>query len=314
METTSITTAGVEFRQSDDGRNITGAIVHYGAVARTRRGRETIAAGAFLGLRDPGFPVSLEHGLGPAQRLTTYGEGLLSFDDSPTALRATMRVPEGDLGTAAIEGVQSGKLTGWSSEFVPFIESVESGVNTIYRAYAVGLGLVGKPAYPGSLVELRQGHNLLISGPAGAGKSQLARELSADDGAEVIELQEIYARILGIERDPETGRYPERQPGDAWALREAETQRNAAIAAAVAENRPAIATNSSGNPARRQTMLNRLGASAVEEVLDPGEEEVVRRLSGRGGLSRQCRNAVDRWYRWERFTRPYYRSKGLAWL
>ena len=260
------------------------------------------------------FPVSLAHGYGPAQRITTYGDGLLSFDDSPTALRATMRVPEGDIGTAAIEGVQRGKLTGWSSEFVPFIESVEAGVNTIYRAYAVGLGLVGTPAYSDSLVQLRQGHNLLISGPAGAGKTQLAHDMADDDAAVVIEFQEIYAGLLGIERNPETGRYPERQPGDVWALREAETRRMAAIDAAVAGGYPAITTNSNGNPERRRMLLNRLGTEAVEEVLDPGEDEVVRRLSGRGGLSRQCRNAVDRWYRYERFTRPYYRSRGLAWL
>ena len=83
----------------------------------------------------------------------------------------------------------------------------------------------------------------------------------------------------------------------------------AAIDAAVAGGYPAITTNSNGNPERRRVLLNRLGTEAIEEVLDPGEDEVVRRLSGRGGLSRQCRSAVDRWYRYERFTRPYYQVK-----
>ncbi len=319
METTSITTAGVEFRQSGDGRNITGPIVVYGSVAKTRRGRETIAPGALLGLQDPAFPVSLEHGFGPAQRITTYGDGLLAFDDSPTALRATMRVPESDIGTAAIEGVQSGKFTGWSSEFMPLIEQAESGVNTVYRALAVGLGLVGLPAYPDSLVEMRQyedGESVLISGPAGAGKTQRARLLQKDHGGLVSDFQETYADLLGIERDPSTGRYPPRKPEDRYIISIVQEQRRVAIATAQARGMPIYFTNSLGEEGRRRALLQSLGENAAEEVIDPGEEEVVRRLSVGGRLSEQCREAIDRWYRpREREYLPrWFRSKRLAWL
>ena len=110
--------------------------------------------------------LGLPSGLSPSTAMACC-----RFDDSPTALRATMRVPEGDIGTAAIEGVQSGKLTGWSSEFMPLIERAEAGVNTVFRALRrwswVSWGNSGVLRIV--IVQLRQGHNLLISGPAGAG-------------------------------------------------------------------------------------------------------------------------------------------------
>ena len=315
MDTRHLFAGGVEYR-ANEGRLITGPVITYGQHALTPRGRERVERGAMLGLGDPNLPVNLQHRQQPTERIGTVGDGILTFEDGPTALRANLVAPDGDVGTRAIEGVQNGTYTGWSSEFVGIIEAVESGVTVVYRALAVGLGLVDKPAYGGSLVQLRQGHNLLISGPAGAGKSQLARELAADDLAEVVEYQEIYAELVGAVRDPETGRYPPRDPGDSWALGRAEDERMARIDAGVASGRPIIATNSNGSPTRRDELLGRLGDGAVEEVLDPGEEVVTRRLSGAGGLSRQCRNAVDRWYRWERVTpRPWYRSeRRLAWL
>ena len=54
--------------------------------------------------------------------------------------------------------------------------------------------------------------NVLLSGPAGGGKSAAAKEIldAADEPTVIVDFQTIYAALLGIERDPETGRYPER--------------------------------------------------------------------------------------------------------
>ena len=143
---------------------------------------------------------------------------------------------------------------------------------------------------------------LLVSGPAGAGKSQRARQaLEATPGpAIIVEFQQIYAALLGIERLP-SGRYPERRERDAYALPLTEYVRRAAITSARERDITAIVTNSDGTPERRTALLGYIGLGASEVVVDPGEEEVIRRLSVRGKLSNQCREAKDRWYK----NRPY---------
>ena len=51
LELAKITTAGVQLRNEDSGAGLlTGPAVIYGDVALTRRGRETVHPGAFLGL------------------------------------------------------------------------------------------------------------------------------------------------------------------------------------------------------------------------------------------------------------------------
>ena len=53
--------------------------------------------------------------------------------------------------------------------------------------------------------------NLLLTGPAGGGKSQAARELLRTGKVDVAaDFQSILAALLLLERDPETGRYPPR--------------------------------------------------------------------------------------------------------
>ena len=139
---------------------------------------------------------------------------------------------------------------------------------------------------------------LLLSGPAGAGKSQRARQVLGETPgpAVLLEFQVLYAALLGIERLP-SGRYPERKDSDAYIMPLVEYTRRAAITSARERDIYIVATNSDGLPERRTALLGFLGAGAIEEVIDPGEDEVIRRLSVNGKLSRQCERAKDRWYR-----------------
>ena len=140
---------------------------------------------------------------------------------------------------------------------------------------------------------------VLLSGPAGAGKSQTARRIYASlvIPALIIDFQSLYAALLQIERLPD-GRYPERLASEAHVLAITEYLRRAAITAARRAELYVIATNSDGSIARRAKLLNEMGPGAIEQVIDPGEDVVVRRLSDSSGLlSSQCREAVDRWYK-----------------
>ena len=141
--------------------------------------------------------------------------------------------------------------------------------------------------------------NTLLSGPAGAGKSQEAGRLrDAAAGPVVIaDFQSIYAAILGLERLP-TGRYPERQEADVWALPLTEYTRRVVIQQARERDIEVVATNSDGDKKRRATLLEALGPGAVERVIDPGRAVIEARLSDSitGQLSRQCQDAMGRWY------------------
>ena len=141
--------------------------------------------------------------------------------------------------------------------------------------------------------------NYLISGPAGGGKSAAARELATElPQPVIIEFQEIYAALLGLLRDPSTGRYPPREETDGYAMPVAEYVRRSAITVAVENDLDTIVSNSDGNPARRQQLLGLLGPGATERIIDPGRDEVVRRLSDpiTNILSPSCDSAISRWF------------------
>lgn len=172
---------------------------------------------------------------------------------------------------------------------------------------------------------------LLVSGPAGGGKSQAVEAFLEDVGAPVavVDFTALYVALSGDVRDPETGRYPLRK---AALLPLAEYARRTAISRAAANELPIVATNASGDPERRASLLAHLAtgrqpspAEAVEiveqaagrdvrealrerygpgliqvdeVVIDPGRSTVIKRLSdATGALSDPCAGAVNRWYR-----------------
>ena len=138
--------------------------------------------------------------------------------------------------------------------------------------------------------------SVLISGPAGAAKSALARRLLAEslELAAIADFQAVYAAITGDLRGPD-GRYPLR---DERLLPLTEYVRRAIIGGAVGRGIDVIATNSDGDPARRAVLLAALGSGATERVVDPGRTIVEARLSDpvTGELSGECDGAIQRWY------------------
>ena len=139
--------------------------------------------------------------------------------------------------------------------------------------------------------------DLLISGPAGAGKSAAARrELAEREGLTIAaDFQSIYAALTLQQRGPD-GRYPLR---DSRLLPLTEYVRRAVITGARSREVGIVATNSDGDPGRREFLLGLLGPGAAERVIDPGVEAVSARLADPVTLelSLECEDAIGRWYR-----------------
>ena len=140
--------------------------------------------------------------------------------------------------------------------------------------------------------------NLLISGPAGAGKTEEARRVlgAATEPTVAADFQTILAALTLLERGPD-GRFPPRRESQAsWLLPLTEYIRMAVIGAAQERGVEVVSTNSDGSPERRALLLSRLGPGATEIVVDPGIQIVSERLSVNGTLDPQCRDAIQRWH------------------
>ena len=140
--------------------------------------------------------------------------------------------------------------------------------------------------------------NILLSGPAGAGKTAEAKRLleASTEPMVAADFQTILAALTLLERQP-AGRYPPRRESQAsWLLPLTEFTRMAIIGAAQERGIDVVTTNSDGSPERRALLLSRLGPGASELIMDPGIDVVTSRLSVDGVLSDQCRDAIQRWY------------------
>ena len=139
--------------------------------------------------------------------------------------------------------------------------------------------------------------NTLLSGPAGSGKSQVARRMirEADQLTVLSDFQSQYVAVSGDVRDPETGLYPLRNEA---LLPLVEYQRRITITRANEAGFDVLVTNSVGDQARRQMLLGELGEGATEVIHDPGIDTVRGRLADAetGIVSDECEAAINRWY------------------
>ena len=111
------------------------------------------------------------------------------------------------------------------------------------------------------------------------------------------DFQSLYAALLLVSRN-EDGRFPERADDAAYILGMVEYIRSTIARRALADDMPVVATISERpDGTRYRALAALLGGAAREETIDPGVEEIVRRLGGPGNtISSQCMEAITRWY------------------
>ena len=111
------------------------------------------------------------------------------------------------------------------------------------------------------------------------------------------DFQSLYAALLLVSRN-EDGRFPERADDAAYILGMVEYIRSTIARRALADDMPVVATISERpDGARYRALAALLGGAAREETIDPGVDEIVRRLGERNGtVSSQCMEAISRWY------------------
>lgn len=146
-----------EFRQFEfrtEGRRLVGTAIRYGSIAQTLHGPERFERGAFGDVQGIDAILNVQHDR--RKPLVRTGGGGLTLSDSATALRIVAELPKTQESNDALTLVRNRVLRGLSIEFKALRERVENGIRVISRAALVGIGLVDRPAYQDSLVEIRQ--------------------------------------------------------------------------------------------------------------------------------------------------------------
>ena len=136
----------------------------------------------------------------------------------------------------------------------------------------------------------------LIEGPAGSGKSQLARDLLAAGHIDLLaDVTNIFAAITGATRGPD-GKYPVRLDSDPGVAASLYVQ--AVIARYALRNslRVAVTTSRRNQVDRWKAIADEEAAAFAVRTVDPGIEIIRQRLSEGGRLETACEVAMAKWY------------------
>ena len=136
-----------------DGSRVHGVAVRYGDTAMTWRGAERVRAGAFGDVSTLDVILNRQHDRSfPLAR--TRGGGL-ELRDSATALAFTADLVPTEQGRDALALVRTGVLQGASLEFWDRELQARGDATEVTGADLVGIGLVDRPAYQASEIQLR---------------------------------------------------------------------------------------------------------------------------------------------------------------
>lgn len=148
--------ARAEIRADPDKRTIGGIIMPYGRVSPSHR--ERFLPGALRAA-----PRGLVHVLHDRSRPVAGWPDSVELRETAAGLEAEIRLDDTPEARAALDGVQSGALAGFSVEFNRAVSRRVAGIREISDAVLIGLGLVAAPSYPGTAVELRARRRVWIT-------------------------------------------------------------------------------------------------------------------------------------------------------
>ena len=148
--------ADFEYRASDDGLGtVSGTIIRYGDKASFPWGTEEIKAGAFGDVEGADLIANRMHQR--TQPLARTGVGL-RITDTPEQMIGEVTLPDTSVGRDTAVEVGKRILRGLSLEFrsVKDIIDEDTQHRTIEKATMFGFGVVDRPAYPGSVAQMRR--------------------------------------------------------------------------------------------------------------------------------------------------------------
>ena len=138
------------------GRRVTGDVMVYGEQSPSHR--ERFEPGALV-LADS---VSLNLYHDAERSIAWHPGGGLSLDSGPDALRMVAELPPIPAADRALAEIASGRTKGLSIEFRKIRDRYEDGIRIVESAELRGIGLVKKPSYVGSQIEIRRRSGLTL--------------------------------------------------------------------------------------------------------------------------------------------------------